>query len=397
MRALDTMNEFRLKKPLLYFAGGEWDVFPPRGFDLIKAFGANAVRTLWVDPVATRPPKLAKADSVRIWRRLKKTFLGVWQADTNISVCSPLSIPLESNPSVRRLNYRLQSFQIKKALHELHFDNPIIWTTTPLAIGVIKTLNYSLLVYDIQDEYTKFPGMDHMLLQECETPMLKHADLIMVVSEQLRVSKGLKGYTNVKLLPNGVNFELFVRTQDPKTEIPAEMRTIRKPIAGYVGNIYQRLDMEMITQVAERRPDWSFVFIGLVRCNLERLAKLQNVYFLGMKPPFQLPGYMKAFDVALIPHLVDTFTVCQNPVKLYEYLAAGLPIVSTPLPELEPYREVVRFGRNAEEFSAGLEEAFHDISTDRLRKRQEIARQNTWQARAHEALEYIREHVPSSS
>jgi glycosyltransferase involved in cell wall biosynthesis len=308
----------------------------------------------------------------------------------NIWVCSPLTIPLESRPWVKRLNRRLQSVQLKKALSKLAMRRPVVWATTPLAIEVIESLERGLFIYDIQDEYTEFPGKDHRLISASETRTLSVCDSVFVVSDRLLETKTAVSPKEILLLRNGVDFGLFSTAQDPRTELPAEMCDLPRPVAGYVGNIYDRLDQELVARTAETLPHWSFVFVGLVRCDVERLSRMSNIHFLGMHTPARLPGFMKGFDVGIIPHRVDSFTVCQNPVKLYEYLAAGLPIVSTALPELEPYRDFVLTGNGPEAFSACLEKARLEDRPDRVPARQQAARENRWTARAQEAATHIR-------
>ena len=380
-------------RDIVYFAGGEWNVFPPRGYDLMNVFASQWTRVLWVDPGATRVPKVAWNDLARIGTRIRRILTGTKNERENIWVCSPLAIPYDSNPWLRKLNLLFQNMQLKKAISSINIRRPVIWTTTPLAIELIKTLESSLLIYDIQDEYTRFPGKDHALLSRCETHTLSVSDLVLVVSDRLKETKKAASPVPIHLVRNGVDYNLSSRAVHRDTEVPKEMKQIPGPIAGYIGNIYDRLDQELIAGTAERLSEWSFVFIGLVRCDVERLSRLENVYFLGMKPPSQLPGYMKAIDAGLIPHKVDSFTLCQNPVKLYEYLAAGLPVVSTPLPELNPYKDFVRFGSHPEDFSSALKKAIREKGADIIGRRQEVAMQNRWELRAEQAAELICSHL----
>ncbi len=380
---------------IIYFAGGEWNVFPPRGYDLMKLFASRGTRVLWVDPGATRVPRVALSDLSRIGTRLRRVLAGTRRERENIWVCSPLTIPYESSAWIKRVNPRLQGFQLNRALSRLGMRAPIVWSTTPLAIEVIESLDRSLFIYDIQDEYTKFPDKDHRLISESETRTLSVCDSVFVVSDTLLETKKALSPVDMTLLRNGVDFSLFSSAQDVGTEVPTEMRNIPGPVAGYVGNIYDRMDQELVARTAERLPHWSFVFVGLVRCDVDRLSRMSNVHFPGMHPPERLPGFMKGFDVGIIPHKVDSFTICQNPVKLYEYLAAGLPIVSTALPELEPYRDFVLTGNEPEAFAACLEQARREDRADRVPARQEAARANRWTARAEEAAAHIRKSLSS--
>jgi len=375
---------------LVYFAGGEWNVFPPRGYDLMRVFAARGTRVLWVDPGATRLPRVAVTDLARILVRVRRILAGTRREQENLWVCSPLTIPYESRHPIRRMNILFQGLQIRRTLAKMGLHRPVIWSTTPLAIEVIETLDSRLFVYDIQDDYARFPGKDHQLIAANETRALSRCDTVFAVSERLREIKQPASPVEVRVLRNGVDYDLFRSARDPDTRVPGEMLGFRGPVAGYVGNIYDRLDQELLARTAERLPEWSFVFVGLVRCGVERLARLPNVHFLGMKPPDTLPGYLKGFQVGIVPHKVDPFTVCQNPVKLYEYLAAGLPIVSTPLPELEPYRDLVLTADTPEAFAAALERSRQEDGPGRVPARQQAARENRWTQRAEQAAAHIR-------
>ena len=381
---------------ILYFAGGEWNVYPPRGYDLMRVFASRGTRVLWVDPGATRLPQVALSDLARIGTRIRRVLAGTRADVENIHVCSPLSVPYDSNPHVRRVNLLLQGRKLKKALAGLGIRRPLVWSTTPLIIELIESLNARLFVYDIQDEYTIFPGMDHELISRCEARALAACDGVFVVSERLREIKQPASPVQVHLLRNGVDFDLFRSARSPETEVAPEMRVFKGPVAGYVGNVYDRLDQDLVAHTADRLPAWSFVFVGLVRCSVERLARLKNVHLLGIKRPERLPGFMKAFHAGIIPHKVDAFTVCQNPVKLYEYLAAGLPVVSTGLPELEDYRDLVRTADTPEDFAAALEAARGDDLPRRVAARQKVAMENRWTRRAEEAALHIRSLLASS-
>jgi len=383
-------------RDIVYFAGGEWNVYPPRGYDLMKVFASRGTRVLWVDPGATRLPRVAVSDLARIGTRIRRVLSGTRHEQENIWVCSPLTIPYESHPAIRRVNVFFQRLRLKRTLAGMGMQHPVVWSTTPLAIDVIQSLDSGLLIYDIQDDYTAFPGKDHRLISASETRTLSVCDSVLVVSNRLREIKQPVSPVEVHLLKNGVDFDLFRSVRSEETVIPEEMRPFRGPVAGYVGNVYDRLDQDLVARTAERLPAWSFVFIGLVRCGVDRLARLPNVHFLGMKPPERLPGFMKAFHVGIIPHKVDPFTVCQNPVKLYEYLAAGLPIVSTGLPELEPYRDFVRFADTYEAFCEALKRARAEDGPARIPARQQVAMENRWTARAEEAAAHIRRLLTAS-
>lgn len=153
-------------------------------------------------------------------------------------------------------------------------------------------------------------------------------------------------------------------------------------IIGYYGAISEWFDVKMVREAAEARPDWQFVLIGdTVGADVSPLKRLPNVHLLGRQPYAALPGYLHQFDVACIPFLRTPLTDAADPVKFYEYLSAGKPVVAVDLPELEPHRDYFYPVRSVAHFVSQIEVALREQSPEKVQARIEFARQNTWRHR----------------
>jgi hypothetical protein len=147
----------------------------------------------------------------------------------------------------------------------------------------------------------------------------------------------------------------FRRACDPETDIPQEMIRLKKPVIGFFGLIADWVDLDLIRFLAASRPAWSFALIGKSTTDMRPLEGLANIHRLGQLPYSDLPAYAKAFDAAILPFALNELTLAANPLKLREYLAAGLPVVATAIPEAEKLSGMLRIGRGRFEFLSELQ------------------------------------------
>jgi GT2 family glycosyltransferase/glycosyltransferase involved in cell wall biosynthesis len=235
------------------------------------------------------------------------------------------------------------------------------------------------IVYDCMDDWqnwTAEPRISSFNLEE-EKKLARECDLLVVSSTGLGDRHLAAGHQPL-LVRNGADFDFFANPRDQQNEIP-------KPVVGYYGAIANWFDVELLTAVAESRPQYSFVLIGQVhQIDVSRLQNLSNVYFLGEKSYREIPSYLANFDTALIPFRVNELTRAVDPVKLYEYLSQGKPVVATRMAELEQAAELIQIADNAEDFARKLDVAMGDKDPARRAKRIEFARANTWAARVAE-------------
>jgi GT2 family glycosyltransferase/glycosyltransferase involved in cell wall biosynthesis len=231
------------------------------------------------------------------------------------------------------------------------------------------------VLYDCMDEWNSFPGMKTALLQT-EERLVARADIVTVSAQRLLEKWRIRN-ANIHLVRNGADFEHFNAPSDE-----TKLEKMRRPIAGYFGAVAAWFDVALLAHVAAARPEVSFVIIGGVfDVDLTPLRPLRNVHLLGQQPYADMPAYLRAFDVAIIPFVVSDITAATDPVKFYEYIAQGKPVISTPMPELDDHRDLLYLARDAEEFIAKLDLAMREDDDALRQQRIETARANTWERR----------------
>jgi len=264
----------------------------------------------------------------------------------------------------------------------------VLWSyLSELTLPLRQGLGAEILCYHRLDDYAALSPKDRPLEQAIEAK----ADLLFVVSVPLQEQYARQGRKAI-LLPNGVDFAHFSQALKEGTEVPEDLTSLRSPRIGYVGIVDPIcwVDMELLVSLARVRPDWSVVLIGPTERRRLPFNVPSNLHLLGARPYRLVPCYLKGMDVCLVPFKKNAVTQACSPLKLYEYLAAGRAVVSTPVPDLAFLGSVVWCARSRDEFLTAIEEALslaHD-PTERQR-RLEVAAQHSWQQRAQVALEWI--------
>lgn len=256
-------------------------------------------------------------------------------------------------------NYQKVLDGINEAIDELEMGEPVLLLQNPMAIGVAKKVKRSSFVFDAIDNWLYHPQMeDKKLIKENYEYVDNHADMIMTVSEAL--TKTFPNNKNVHWIPNGVDVEFFADA------IKNEQDLNNKKIIGYVGKIQDRVDFELVEECLKRFPQHEFWFLGPVYSQQEKVnvlkGKYKNVIFYGDVHYDKLPMKMKAFDIAIIPHKIDEFTNSMNPLKLYEYIAAGKMVVTTGVAGTGNISEYVLVAENGDTFMHQLDIAMMKVS-----------------------------------
>lgn len=247
-------------------------------------------------------------------------------------------------------NYASVINAIKEASEYLQIDNAILLLQNPMAIGTIKQLKVKSVVFDAIDNWLYHPQMpDKKLIKDNYTYIDKHANLIMTVSQALL--NMFPRNTNKHWIPNGVDIEYFNAAIKEQMADPITI--------GYVGKIQDRIDFDLIEYCLKELPDVRYVFLGPIYTQKDRIRQLQNNYkniiFKGDIHYNNLPEEMKCFDIAIIPHKVNKFTNSMNPLKLYEYLAAGKPVVTTGVAGTTSISPFVHIANTYTEFICEIE------------------------------------------
>lgn len=293
-------------------------------------------RILWINAIANRMPTTSTKDISRIFKKLKSFTEPVKEVEPNIHVLNPLAIPTYGNDAVRKFNEKFLVSQVKKAMRKLKFQNPINMVFNPAAGLLAGKLGESELIYYCVDEYTAFTGVASGL-KEIEEDLFRKADFVVVSADKLFETKHHFN-KNTFVLRHGTDWKHFRTALNEETKIPDEIANLPRPIIGFHGLLADWVDFELIKKTAEHFKNGSVVLIGKITVDAEKKIKIldgiPNIHFLGRKPYAELPSYCKAFDVALNPFEISELTLAANPLKVREYLAAGLQVVSTDIPEV---------------------------------------------------------------
>lgn len=297
---------------------------------------ANDNRILWVNAIANRMPTASSKDVSRIYNKLKAFAEPVREVEKNIFVLNPLAFPSYGNTAILEVNQRFLASQVKKAMRRLGFKNAVNMVFNPAAGMIAGKIGESELIYYCVDEYTAFTGASRGL-KEIEEDLFRRAGLVVVSAERLYDSK--KHFNpNTFVIRHGTDWRHFRSALDPDLPILPDIADLPRPIIGFHGLLADWVDYELIKKVAEHFASGSVVLIGKIAVDAEQKVKIlddvANIHFLGRKPYAELPAYCKAFDVALNPFVINELTLAANPLKVREYLAAGLPVVSTDIPEV---------------------------------------------------------------
>jgi len=309
---------------------------------------ARSHRILWINSVNNRSPRLARKDMRRIWEKLAGFRQGLSQAHDRIWVLNPLYIPFHGSPTVRAMNRRLLGIQIRRALSRLKIRRPITYTFAPTSADVAGTLGEMKIIYHCVDEFAAFSDAGSEVAAR-ERELLKKSDIVLCSAVGLFDRK--KEYnSHTYLVTHGVDYEFFRKAADKRIPIAAEIQCLPRPSLGVTGLLADWVDICLLAELANLRPEWSIVLIGRSDTDLKVLDGLKNIHLLGHRPYHRLPEYLRGFDVALLPFVDNELTRNANPLKLREYMAAGLPVVASPLPEVVRYAGRVALARTATDY-----------------------------------------------
>jgi glycosyltransferase involved in cell wall biosynthesis len=293
-------------------------------------------------------------------------------------------------PSLHRPRFvaeRLERRRLSKAaamLRKAGARTIVLYIWRPEFGWAVDAMPNALSCYHIDDEYSFSPI--ELPIDPVEAALIGRVDQVIIHSRGLWGKKAHLA-SDPAFVPNGVDFPAFAARSDE----PADMRAIPHPRVGYVGVIRRFLNLPLMLELARRHTQWSFVFVGPARTlhedqeAFDALCKLPNVYALGSRPVTDLPGYASHLDVAVMPYDVDGYTKFIYPLKLHEYLAAGVPVVGTPIPTLQEFDGTIAIAADADGWSAALSAALEPSarSGEAVASRQAVARDHDWSTLIH--------------
>ncbi len=357
--------------------GGDWNWFP----SVMERFAhqlAPKNRILWIGSVSIRRPRFQMYDVKRIGIRVIDMF-SAREPQSNEKILSgkihPSVIPFYDIPTVKNYNDKTIRSVIKKKMSELGFQNVISLPSTPMVADVIGTMNESSNHYFCLDDYTQYDGV-YDCVAPLEKVILKKVDSVFALSEPLQKSRIAASGEN-HYLPMGVDFEMF---KNASKVIPSELALLKKPIAGFFGQIGSYVDIDLIVRCAKAYPHVAFVVIGRAQGNVDiaPLTREKNIHFLGLIPYEKIAQYANTFDIALNPRVVNQLSLAMNPLKIVEYLSIGVPVVSTDLPAVRTFKDVVNIADTREHFVELIGTALKDKDVKKREERKKIAAQYSW-------------------
>ncbi len=395
----DALTTPPLYEHCILFATADWDdPYWTNKQHCAKSLAEMGVMVLYVESVGLRSPKAGSSrDWKRLWNRLGKGmhsfFRGAIERAPGIYVLSPLVIPAaHRRPLLTWINRYLLRWAIKRSTFGRGFKAPLIWTYHPFMLDEIEGMKNSGLLYHCVDDLAAVPGVDAQAFRAAEAQLIKRADIVFVTATTL-LDMCRNHNQETHYLPNVVDAEHFGRAfQD--APLPADLVEIPEPRLVYHGVLSDfKIDFELLLACAHRRPAWQWVLIGEEREGqrsdlVAELAALPNVHCLGYRAYKILPDYLRGMQVGLLPTRLNDYTRGMFPMKYFEYLAAGLPVVSTRLPFTESILQGLAVGDDPDAFARAIEA---QLKSGRLTVQQsrEYVGENTWQCRTRKMLETV--------
>jgi glycosyltransferase involved in cell wall biosynthesis len=289
----------------------------------------------------------------------------IWGDELRMSSCQQADgltvlIPHLPHGTSPEETLQLQRQLLDEFIQRERISNFIAWYYTPMALSFSSHLKPSMTVYDCMDELSAFWGAPPQLLEQ-EKQLIRRADLVFTGGYSLYEAKQNR-HPHVFAFPSSIDFKHFSDARKPLPD-PADQRRLANPRIGFSGVIDERFDYELMNEVTRRRPEWQFIMIGpVVKIDPALLPHGPNVHYVGMKAYKELPTYFSNWNVGILPFALNNSTKYISPTKTPEYLAAGLPVVSTPI------RDVVRtygsegfvqIADSADAFEAAIEKALN--------------------------------------
>ena len=369
-------------RQIICISTANWHPFPTRKQQVMGRITGG--RILYFDPPVTYAAPLKDPGTkprLKAYRD-EGEALGKW---LTIFAAPPVLPMYNKYRWVNKINQRKLAGYIRKKMEDYGFQKPILWTYTPTSADILDRIPHSAVVYDCVDRHAAYQGLiDPAVVNRMEEDLAKRADVVFATAQGLYDT--LKNYNEQTfLVPNGANFEAFHKAAgDVELPFPDELFNVKNPILGFVGMLQECIDYRLVAHAAEVHPDWTFVFIGepLPGVDISMLQNRKNVRLLGFKPHRDLPRYLARFDVCLNLFRAGDLSRDVSPLKFYEYLATGKPIVSTPQPEqVLGYTDVVYLAGTPEEFVGACQRAITERDAWKKRQRIEFGRAASWDAR----------------
>lgn len=365
-------------KNIICFASG-WNFHPTSKHHIMRQL-AERNNVIWVNWHASRRPSIRPSDLCTMAAKLLQIRRGPRVVSEQMTVLTPLQVPLPGSSLARRITARLVCRAVRKVLDSLPPRPVQVWSFAPDIGDLVGRFNEELAIYYCVDAFGEFPGYDRELILRRERELIDKCGLVLTTSRPLYEAKR-RLHPNVHLIEHGVNARHLSRAVWEDIAVPPDLAALPRPVLGFVGVVGEWVDLDLLAGLARSRPDASIVLIGPSVTPLGSLVNLPNVHCLGPKDHSDLPAYLRGFDVGLIPFRDVPLTHHANPIKLYEYLAAGLPVVSTPLPAVRELEGSVWLAADVAGAVAGCAQAIESNTQAARVNRARLMAAESWPAR----------------
>jgi uncharacterized SAM-binding protein YcdF (DUF218 family)/glycosyltransferase involved in cell wall biosynthesis len=362
----------------------DWDFVWQGPQTVMAALAEAGNRVLFIDNTGVRPPRVRDLPRVRHrlanWRRGVKGFR---HERPTLWVYSPILLPFPYSRLVRAANRWLLLRSLRRWMRATGFRPTVAWTflPTPLARDLVADLGAEVTVYYCYGDFVASSAAARRVARS-EAETFRDADLVFAVSDAL-AARARRYRADVHVFPPGVDLARFERARQAEGgDVPADLRALPGPVAGYVGGIHHWIDEALLAETARRLPGVSFALVGPVQTDVRALRALPNVHLLGPRPHDALPRYLAGFHVGIIPYRVAGYTDDVYPSKLFEYLAMELPVVSTDLAAVRAFGArhpgTVAVAADAAAFAEAIAAATRPATPLELKARVEAARAHDW-------------------
>ena len=386
-------------RDILCISTQDWDDLWTRKHRFMQRFARQGNKVLYIEaPASMVSLNIIKNDPRRIFRWVK----GPREIEDNLYVGTlPLLLPFfQMSTFINNINNLIIALLLKYWIRRLNFRNFILWTYTPFSDNIAKRMSEIFTIYECVDEFSDSKGLvKPNVVKKMEERLLKKADLVIVTHKNLFQSKKDLA-KNIYLISNAADIEHFKKAYFSDTPKTSEMNDIPRPIIGFLGTVQYWIDLDLIKYLAISKPEWSIVLIGPIGrlAKIEKIKHIPNIHLLGRKNYLSLPFYIKAWDVCINPYVLDKTAENCSPLKLYEYLATGKPVVSVDMPEARKFDGLIKIGLDYRDFLEKIETILNQLpeSPDTIEARIKAIEGHSWESRFQELEKALEPHLGST-